>query len=419
MAATKDKNRDKRMKWWREARFGMFVHWGLYSQLGRHEWAMNRERIPLEEYTPLADTFKPKPNAARDWARLAKRAGMKYMVMTTKHHEGYCLWDSKLTDYCAAKTGPDRDLVGEYVEACREFGLKVGLYYSLVDWHHPDGARCYTNQAARRRFLDYTHGLVQELMTNYGQIDILWYDVPWPFPTAEGWESGKLNRMVRKLQPQIIINNRSHEEQDFSTPEGHVNPSNGGRDWEACMTFNGAWGYSPPATHWRPVHEIIEMLNTCAANQGNLLLNIGPAPDGSVPPEGIERLQTIGRWTKKYGEALYGATDPLGSANPIADSLEWFAMGGWSLKKNVAYLWVFGWRGAKITLGGFQTKVERVSFLHNDKPIEFTQIDKRLALREMPRKSPDKVAGVTIIKIECKGKPRQKLGYGNVLLKGV
>ena len=236
-----DATRDTRMNWWREARFGMFVHWGLYAQLGRHEWAMNRERIPVKEYEKLAATWKPKPQAAREWAKLAKNAGMKYMVLTTKHHEGFLLWDSKMTGYNATKCGPGRDLVREYVEACREFGLRVGLYYSLMDWHHPDGARCLKDENARRRFLDFTQGCVRELCTNYGKIDILWYDVSWPLESPQAWESYQMNALARQLQPDIIINDRSQIPEDFGTPEEHVTAAGKGRDWEACMTSNGSW----------------------------------------------------------------------------------------------------------------------------------------------------------------------------------
>ena len=173
LAAAGDNDRERRMQWWHQARFGMFIHWGLYSVLGRHEWVMENEGIPVAEYEQLAKQFKPKPNAAREWARLAKQAGQKYMVMTTKHHEGFCNFATELTDYCAPKQGPGRDLVREYVEAARAEGLRVGFYYSLMDWHHPDGAICKTDEAARQRFVAYTHGLIRELMTNYGKIDIL------------------------------------------------------------------------------------------------------------------------------------------------------------------------------------------------------------------------------------------------------
>jgi alpha-L-fucosidase len=198
----------RRMRWWHEAKFGMFVHFGLYSQHARHEWAMEDEAIPIGEYTPLAQMFDPAPGFARGWAKLAKATGMKYMVMTTKHHEGFCNFDTKLTDYCATKAGPKRDLVREYVEAARAEGLRVGFYYSLMDWHHPDGARCATDEAARKRFVEYTHGLIRELLTNYGKIDVLWYDVSWPLDAA-GWESERMNRMVFELQPDIIVNNRN------------------------------------------------------------------------------------------------------------------------------------------------------------------------------------------------------------------
>ena len=170
-------SRAQRMQWWHAAKFGMFIHWGLYSVLGQHEWAMEIEGIPIPQYELLAKHFHPKPNAARDWARLARQAGQKYMVMTTKHHEGFCMFDTKLTNYCAPQQGPGRDLVREYVDAARAEGLRVGFYYSLMDWHHPDGALCKTDEQARQRFVAYTHGLIRELMTNYGKIDVLWYDV--------------------------------------------------------------------------------------------------------------------------------------------------------------------------------------------------------------------------------------------------
>ncbi|NLB54361.1 MAG: alpha-L-fucosidase, partial [Lentisphaerae bacterium] len=271
-------DRIRRMKWWNQARYGMFIHWGLYSILGRHEWVMNRERIPLEEYDKLADKWKPTPNAAREWAALAKEAGMKYVVMTTKHHEGFCLWDSKLTDFCATKRGPGRDLVKEFVDACREFDLKIGFYYSLMDWHHPDGHACARDENARRRFIDYTYGLVEELMTNYGKIDILWYDVSWPLVGADKWESKRISGMARKHQPDIIINNRAQLPEDFGTPEETIvrEEVTNGRGWEACMTFNGAWGdVNTPDEDWHGARKVLGMINQCTALGGNLLLNIG------------------------------------------------------------------------------------------------------------------------------------------------
>lgn len=405
------KSRARRMKWWHEARFGMFVHWGLYSQIGRHEWVMNRERIPVAEYEKLAATWKPKPRPAREWARLARDAGMKYMVMTTKHHEGFCLWDTKQTDYNALNHGPGRDLVGEYVDACREFGLRIGFYYSLMDWHHPDGARCARNEKARRRFLDFTQGCVRELMSNYGKIDVLWYDVAWPLKTPGLWESAKMNAMARGLQPHIIINNRSILPEDFGTPEEHVNPEAAGRAWEACMTFNGSWGWQPtPPEDWHSVRDVLRMLREATGGGGNLLLNIGPLPDGSVPEEADERLKPVGKWLVKNGEAVYGAVDRLDGR------FEWSPSGHWTTKGKTAYFWCSRWPGKELAIGGLKNTLKAASFLADGRPIDFVQEKNRLVLKGLRATSPDKVAGVTVIKLEFATKPRQALGCGCVVL---
>ncbi len=403
--------RPERIRWWQEARFGMFVHWGLYAQLGRHEWVMNRERIPVAEYEKLADTWKPKERPAREWAALAKQAGMKYMVMTTKHHEGFCLWDTLQTDYNAVKRGPGRDLVQEFVEACREFDLKIGFYYSLMDWHHPDGALCATDEAARRRFLDFTQGCVRELMSNYGKIDILWYDVSWPLATPELWESVEMSSVARALQPHILINNRAKLDEDFGTPEEHVTAAEAGRAWEACMTFNGSWGYMPISPDWRSTREVLDMLRTAAAGQGNLLLNIGPTPDGSVPPEATERLTAVGQWVAQNGEALYGQVDRADRGR-----VEWIPTGTWTLKGNTAYFWCTRWPGRELVIGGLLTKVNRASFLASGQPITFEQTENRLVLKNLPYHDPDPIAGVTVIKLECDAPPVQKLGAGCVVL---
>src|SRR2546423_7017568 len=264
---------ERRMKWWHEATFGMFIHWGLYSVIGRHEWAMEVEGVPVPQYELLAKHFTPKPNAARDWAKLARQAGQKYMVMTTKHHEGFCHFDTKLTDYCAPRQAAGRDLVREFVEAARAEGLRVGFYYSLMDWHHPDGARCKPDEAARMRFVAYTHGLIRELMTNYGKIDVLWYDGDWPL-TADQWESRQMNQMVFELQPEIIVNNRNGLEGDFSTLEQEISAAEKGRAWETCMTMNDSWGYNRGDDAWKSAKAIASNLINCAGGGGNYLLNI-------------------------------------------------------------------------------------------------------------------------------------------------
>ncbi len=397
-------DRDRRLQWFRAARFGMFIHWGLYAQLGRHEWVMNRERIPVAEYEKLAATWKPRPHAARHWAKLAREAGMRYMVMTTKHHEGFCLFGSKLTDYNAVKCGPGRDLVAEYVEAARAEGLRVGFYYSMMDWHHPDGARCKTDEAARRRFVDYIHGQVRELCTNYGKLDIMWYDVSWPLD-ADGWESAKMNAMVRGLQPDIIINDRSQLPEDFGTPEQHITPEKGGRAWEACMTFNDSWGYTPIDTTYKSAWQVVNMLRTVAVGGGNLLLNIGPAPDGSVPEPCERALWETGQWLTQYGPAIYEATDPMPQ--------EWGTLGAFTRKGDVLYYHCNRWPGAMLAIGGLTCTVKRAQFMGGPE-ITFTQVNDRLLLTGLPAVAPNSLD--TVIELHVEGEPKQILGCGHVLI---
>ena len=411
LSATESKEastRAERMKWWHAARFGMFIHWGLYSVLGQHEWALEAEGIPIPQYELMAKHFHPKPNAARDWARLAKRAGQKYMVMTTKHHEGFCMFDTKLTDYCAPKQGPGRDLVREYVEAARAEGLRVGFYYSLMDWHHPDGARCKTDEAARKRFVAYTHGLIRELMTNYGKIDILWYDVDWPL-TAEQWESERMNQMVFELQPEIIVNNRNGLDGDFSTPEQHIQAAQAGRAWETCMTLNDSWGYNRSDDAWKTPKTIVNNLATCASGGGNYLLNIGPMPDGSVPVESVEILETVGKWLDTNGKSIY-ATE-RGSLKSIPNTN--FTRNGNTLyvhQKNwpgvtPAAQWLsFFQPGVVIAIGGVKTKVKSARLLKTGQNVQFTQDDPlRLRLTGLPVEAPD--SPTTVIEVECESEP--------------
>src|SRR6266511_223301 len=386
-------DRTRRMKWWHEAKFGMFIHWGLYSVLGRHEWVMENEGIPVKEYEPLADRFKPKPNAARDWARLARRAGMKYMVMTTKHHEGFCNFDTKLTDYCTVKRGPGRDLVREYVEAARAEGLRFGFYYSLMDWHHPDGARALKDDAARRRFVDYIHGQVNELMTNYGRVDILWYDVAWPLD-AKGWESVEMNRMVRKLQPDIVINNRSKIPEDFDTPEQRIEAS-ANRPWESCMTLNDSWGYHAADRNWKSPTTVIRNLITCARDGGNYLLNIGPKPDGSIPEESVQILSTVGDWMSKCGTTIYESD----ICQPRRGNYVSFTRKGNTLFAHVHY-----WPGETVVIANLLNTVTAAQLLATNQPVKFEQDDYRVRLIGLPGVAPQLV---TTFALECDGEPKQ------------
>ena len=399
--------RASRMKWWHEAKFGMFIHWGLYSLIGQHEWSKEVEGIPLSQYETLARHFHPKPLAARDWARLAKKAGQKYMVMTTKHHEGFCQWDTKLTDYCATKQGLGRDLVREFVDAARAEGLRVGFYYSLMDWHHPDGARCKTDPNARKRFVDYTHGLIRELMTNYGKIDILWYDVDWPL-TPEEWESDRMNRMVFELQPAIIVNNRNGLQGDFSTPEQEVTAANEGRAWESCMTLNDSWGFNRGDDAWKSPKTVLANLANCARGGGNYLLNIGPMPDGSIPVETVRILETVGNWLQTNGEAIYSTE---------RGSFGWNVNANYTRRGNTLYIhqqywpgktpaaeWLpFFQPGTVIAIGGLKAKALSARLIKTGQKIEFTQDEFSLRLTGLPAGSPDDP--VTVIEVECDDNP--------------
>jgi len=391
--ATPPPGHERRIRWWREAKFGMFVHWGVYSLLARDAWAMGDEDIPVSEYERHARQFQPQPNAARAWARLARESGMKYMVLTTKHHEGFCLFDSKLTDYCAPRQGPGRDLVQEYVDAARAEGLRVGFYYSLMDWHHPDWLHAKDEAAARQRFVDYTHGQIRELLTNYGKIDILWYDMAVPLD-AEGWQSEKMNRMVLELQPDIIVNNRNRLAGDFSTPEETTQAAKG--DWESCMTMNDSWGYCAGDQTWKSPQRIVRDLVECARDGGNYLLNIGPKADGSVPEPSVHLLNAVGRWLQKNGRAIYGTQKcrfPHGNIE------------AYTRKENTLYTHVHFWPGSTVTVGGVTTKVKSARLLATGREVAFTHKGRQLIFSGLPAAPPDEL--VTVIAAECESEPLQ------------
>lgn len=394
-------SRDERMKWWREARFGMFVHFGLYSVIGRHEWSQVTENFTIEEYEKYANQFNPKPGAPREWAALAKKAGMKYMVMTTRHHEGFSLWDSKTNPYNSVNYGPKRDIVREFVDACHEFDLKIGFYSSLMDWHHPDSWKCAYNKDARNRFNKYIEDLNTELLTNYGKIDILWYDVSRPMESPEGWNSVEMNQRLRALQPHIIINNRSQLPEDFSTPEEHIIASD--IDWEACMTFNGlSWGYvdSEQAVNYSYTpHQIIKMINTCTYGGGNLLLNIGPKPDGSVPEDAIEPLTKVGDWLSENGKAVYGKM--IRNKDRRNPSFRGNGVSGASFDGNSIYLWNWIWPSkGEMVIGGYSTKPKSVKFVKTGENIDFEYSDHRIILKNLPDKALDNNLGITVIEME-------------------
>jgi alpha-L-fucosidase len=367
---------EQRIAWWREARFGMFMHFGLYSVPSRGEWLMAVEDIPIPEYEKFADSFQPAPGSTRDWARAARGAGMKYIVLTTKHHEGFCLFDTKLTNYRATKIGPKRDIIAEYVESARAEGLKVGFYFSLMDWHHPDWMRCTEDEHARRRFVDFVHGQVRELMTNYGKVDILWYDMCYPMD-AKGFEAEQLNRMVLELQPSIVVNNRSGMAGDFSTPEQNTNPAEG--DWESCMTLNDNWGYAHADDNWKSVRTVISNLVKCSMNGGNYLLDVGPMPDGKLPDECLKRLHGVGEWMNRYGESIYGTRR---SAVPYS------SFGQFTQRGNTVYAHVDSWIGTEMAVAGVKARLKSAHFLNSGQPVRFEQHGGQILLKELPAEPP-------------------------------
>ena len=396
--------RDERMAWFREARFGIFIHYGLYSTLGTGEWSQANENYTHEEYAELAKSFAPKEGCAREWCELAKKAGAKYAVLTTRHHEGFSLWDSKANPYNSYNFC-GRDLVREFVDACREFDLKIGLYTSLMDWHHPDSWTCANDPEARLRFTKYIEDLNTELLTNYGKIDVLWYDVACPLHNFESWDSVNRNARLRKLQPHIIINDRSSLPEDFDTPEQSIRAST--RDWEACNTLTRlAWGYvdeeqsKPFAISSK---QILRDLHLCTCGGGNLLLNISPAPDGSVTKDTWERLVPVGDWLKINGEATYGKkfrTGPVYSANTLT------AVSADKECKNF-YLWNWVWpKNGKLFFGGYMDAPKKISYLATGEEIKFRVDGHRIILQDLPAEVPDKITGVTVLKMEFESAPR-------------
>jgi alpha-L-fucosidase len=323
-------------------------------------------------------------------------------VMTTKHHEGFCNFDTKLTNYCAPKQGPGRDLVWEYLEAARAEGMRVGFYYSLMDWHHPDGARCATDPEARKRFVEYTHGLIRELMTNYGKIDVLWYDVDWPL-NAEQWESERMNKMVFGLQPDIIVDNRNGLPGDFSTPEQEIVAEKGSRSWESCMTLNDSWGYQRADDNWKSSKTIVRNLVECSRDGGNYLLNIGPKPDGSIPEESVRALTDVGQWMSRNGASIYATDRCQVHASEFA---------GFTRQGNTLYMHVYFWPGETVALAGLMTKVKSARLFASGNEVKFEQDRFRVRFTGLPADAPDHP--LTTLAIECESEPIQDTRYVRV-----
>ncbi len=433
--------RDARMEWWRDARFGMFVHWGLYSGLagtwegkpvaktGGMEWIQQRVEADTETYAQRAiPLFRPTENFASKWAKLAKAAGCRYLVFTTKHHDGFALHDSKVSDFDAGSV-LNRDLVREIVTACRNEGLRVGFYHSVIDWHHdqydyaqskqsphplinspyPDGQRDHS------KYIDYLHAEANELVSNYGQVDIMWWDYTTvDFPGEKAWRAFELIDMVRKKQPAIIMNNRLFRTPeagwksmgvdgfvmkldpkygDFITPEQHV-PEEGmpGIDWETCMTLNTTWGYSEHDHAWKSDQVLIRHLIDIASKGGNFLLNIGPKGDGSVPAPSVKSLQAIGKWMAINRESIHGTTQ-----SSIGQP-EW---GRCTQTNDKLYLHIFDWpKDSELTLSAEGIDVKQ-AYLLADKTK--TQLNNERQGEEivihLPELCPDPIATVVVVEL--------------------
>jgi len=373
-------------RWFVHDRFGLFIHWGLYSLGARHEWLKARAKMSDTEYDRYFARFDPDLYDPELWAKAASDAGMKYFVVTTKHHEGFCLWDSKLTDYKAPNTAAGRDLLRPMIDAFRARNLKVGLYHSLLDWHHPHYVidphigplsghpdRAKLNEGREQaKYAAYLHGQVRELLTEYGTIDIMWFDFSYPKPDGlgkgrEDWQSEKLLRLVRELQPQVILDDRLDlpDGWDVKTPEQAqprewVKVNGQPVVWEACQTLSGSWGYHRDEQSWRSSDELIRTLIDCVAKGGNLLLNVGPTGRGEFDERAMDRLQGIGQWMRRHSRSIYGCTQaPAGFPAPQDCRLTY------NPQTKRLYVHVFAWPYKHVHLDGLAGKVEYAQLLHD------------------------------------------------------
>ena len=425
----RDLTRDERMQWWREARFGMFIHWGLYAVpagewkgqriKGIGEWIMERADIPVAEYEPLAKQFNPVRFDADQWVRIVKSAGMKYIVITSKHHDGFCLWDSKVTDYDIIDASPfGRDILKELAEACKKHGIRLCFYHSIMDWHHPDAqAPFYPNYNDRNRtnpnfgrYVEtYMKPQLKELITEYGPLGVLWFDGEWIKDWTE--PQGKdLYNYVRDLQPDIIINNRVGKGRkgmeglnkgdqeyagDFGTPEQQI-PAKGlpGVDWESCMTMNDTWGYKHYDNNWKSKEDLLRKLADIASKGGNFLLNVGPTAEGLIPAPSVERLAAMGEWMKINGESIHGTT-----ASPLGE-VPW---GRCTAKPGKLYLHVFDWpTGGKLEVSGVGHKVSKAYLLANQSDgLRIVQTDDKIVIA-VPERAPDPINTVIVLEIQNK-----------------
>ena len=374
------------MKWWTHDRFGMFIHWGTYAAAARHEWVKNHERIRDEDYQEYFRRFNPDLYDPCEWARAARGAGMKYLVVTSKHHEGFCLWDSKHTDYKATNTPCGRDLLKPMVEAFRAEGLRVGFYYSLLDWHHPDypvdrNHPMRDDQEFREKskgrdvakYAEYVYNQAEELLTEFGPVDILFYDFSFPGEDGKGrddWQSERLLKLTRELQPDIIINDRLDLNDvpggwDYKTPEQMMVREwvkVGGKrvPWETCQTFSGSWGYYRDEYTWKSVEQLVAMLIDTVSKGGNLLLNVGPTARGEFDARALGRLAGMGEWMKRHGRSIYGCTQAPEEFQAPRDCRLTY-----NPETRRLYVHVLNWPIRELHLDGMAGRVAYAQLLHD------------------------------------------------------
>jgi alpha-L-fucosidase len=378
---------------WRDMKFGLFIHWGPVSIKGTEiGWSRGGQRrgrndkstgsIPVEIYDNLYKQFNPVKFDAEQWVQMAKDAGMKYLVFTSKHHDGFSMFDSKLTDYKISNSPFKRDVVGELAEACHKAGLKLGYYYSPVDWYHPD----YRTEN-HSRYIEFLHGQLHEICSNYGKIDIIWFDGLGG--TAKDWDSESMFKMIRQLQPHVIINNRAGLPADHDTPEQRIGTFRTHRPWETCMTICRQWAWKPN-DQMKSLKQCIDTLIRVVGGDGNLLFNVGPMPDGRIEPRQVERLREMGAWLKKYGQSIYATR-----GGPFRTGL-W---GASTHKDNTIYVHILSWPGEKLLLPPIPKRIIASSVLTDGTTI-VRQTDKaiEISVPEAYRREID-----TIIKLELDG----------------
>jgi alpha-L-fucosidase len=413
---------DQRMSWWRQARFGLFIHWGLYAipagewegETNHAEWILTTAQIPVREYEQFTKQFNPVHFNAKEWVQTAKKAGMKYIVITSKHHDGFCLFDSSLTDYDVIDATPfKRDILKELSDECHNQGIRLCFYHSIMDWHHPDylPRRKWESRSAQDadfdRYVRYMKGQVKELLTHYGDIGVMWFDGEW----EDTWNRERgidLYNYVRSLKPDVIINNRVGKGRqgmagtydpesaagDFGTPEQEIPDTGLGYDWETCMTMNDHWGYNKHDDNWKSEKDLIQKLVDIVSKGGNFLLNVGPTAEGLFPEPCVQRLDTIGKWMEVNAESIYGTTASLFS------DLKW---GRSTTKSNAIYLHVFEWPENQILdVPGLKKKADSVYLLADpDTPlnIEYSDTGARI---QIPGKAPDPYVSVIALKFNHK-----------------